>query len=422
MIPLDPTINVTRSFSFKLGLPSYSSADFFMSAGTQCPESQAIETADRLYRLCYDQISADVAAYRSGMQAPAEIADEVLHPERAQAPEVSPFRVTQAAPVAEPDNVASAPAGSSNLDAVQTKEPMPEPVAPARRGRKAQQTSGIDAAQKPVEREASTHEATTVAANVKSPDQFQADDSDLPKVLGGSLEVTPGPDLKAKHEAIRAAEAVKAAGPQLVPKPARSQVERLGAIEATLAKDGKRTPDNIHAAVGAFMKAFLNTPEKLKKPPQDAYEPIVPIIERIVETNPGLIMADPAKAGLEAGAGWSSFVRHIDKWRPELKEAATAAVLHKFPDNAMDLLDFLHNIAKLGELDKNLYVFLRTITATNAAVAMTLKATSDEHNKPMAEIMDGLDFDTATEGDILARISGVTAKTEPGKTAELWIE
>lgn len=448
-IPLDPTINITRSFAFKLGLPAYSSADFFMSAGTQCLESQAHETANRLYDLCYDQISAEVAAYRHGQAA---IADEVLHPEpeRTPAPEVSPFRVT-AAPTTD-----FAPSNE-----VEKKEPVPEiqvrrdedkglteksttvSAAPARRGRppKAQQNSGIDAHRggpDPVSERNDASPANLPSGNavppaeaadaVKSPDQFQADDSDLPKEIGGTSGVPPGPDLKAKHEEIRASEAAKAAGPQLVPpaKPVLSQVERLAAIETALAKDGKRTPESIHSALGIFMKAFLNTPDRLKKPPMPEYEPIVPIMERIVETNPGVLMADPAKAGLEAGVGWNKLLRHTDKWREELRTTAMDLAVYKYPEDCFDLLDFLHTQAKLDNLDKELYTFMRVMRATNAAIAMALRAVGTEQNKSMAEIMNELDFETATEGDILARISGISkpepAKTYPGKTAELWSE
>lgn len=439
MTPSPAKRRITRSATFKLGLAEFSSVGFFSSHGTTCDPSQAAEMSEELYRDAYDDVERAVREYKSRMGDHAAVAEEVLHPERTQAPEVSPFRVTAAPIVTEPANMAAAPAGVTGMSAPEiqvrrdedkglTEKSTPESAAPARRGRppKAQQNSGIDAtttAERSGTLQSPSGEADNAAPAVKSPDQFRADDSDLPKEIGGTSEVPPGPDLKAKHEAIRASEAAKAAGPQLVPpaKPVLSQVERLAAIETALAKDGKRTPESIHSALGIFMKAFLNTPEKLKKPPMPEYEPIVPIMERIVETNPGVLMADPAKAGLEAGVGWNKLLRHTDKWRDELKTTAMDLAVYKYPEDCFDLLDFLHTQAKLDNLDKELYTFMRVMRATNAAIAMALRAAGTEQNKSMAEIMDGLDFETATEGDILARISGAS-KPEPAKTESLWQE
>lgn len=444
MAPPPAKRRVTRSVTFKLGLAEFSSVGFFSSHGTTCEPSQRAEVSAELYQCAYDEVEQAVRDYKAGI---GQIVEEVLHPERTQAPEVSPFKVTQAAPTPDLANTgANMPSGIA-LNVVEkpateiqhrqdegkgvseklTEKSTAESVAP-KRGRppKAQQTSGIDAGASTAsgakrDLETTSGDAGNSAPVVKSPDKFQADDSDLPKEIGGTSDVPPGPDLKAKHEEIRASEAAKAAGPQLVPpaNPPMGQWDRFLAVIDSLTKEGKRTKDNVDAAVKDFCRGFLNNP-KLPKPPHDSYDPILPIIESLARLNPGVIMAEPQKSGLEAGVGWRKFSEHIEKWRPELREAATAVVLKKFPDNAMDLLDFLHNVAKLGELDKNLYVFLRTMDKTDAAIAMALRTTSEEHGKPMSEIMDGLDFGTATEKDILERISGVTSK--PAQTETLWQE
>lgn len=461
MTPSPAKRRITRSATFKLGLAEFSSVGFFSSHGTTCDPSQAAEMSEELYRDAYDDVERAVREYKSRMGDHAAVAEEVLHPERTQAPEVSPFRVTAipqpgetiiAAGIAaataeqrsgrgtlgghegdikgtqtghEPDK----PAGVTGMSAPEiqvrrdedkglSEKSTPESASPARRGRppKADPKGEII-----------TIPAHALPVQGKDGPEFKATDDDIPREIGGTATVPPGPDLKAKHEAIRASEAAKATGPQLVPpaKPVLSQVERLAGIETALAKDGKRTPESIHSALGIFMKAFLNTPEKLKKPPMPEYEPIVPIMERIVETNPGVLMADPAKAGLEAGVGWNKLLRHTDKWREELRTTAMDLAVYKYPEDCFDLLDFLHTQAKLDNLDKELYTFMRVMRATNAAIAMALRAVGTEQNKSMAEIMDGLDFETATEGDILARISGNTPEAakpvQAGQQAEsLW--
>lgn len=453
MLAPTPKRRVTRSVTFKLGLAEFSSVGFFSSHGTTCDPSQRAEVSEELYRDAYEEVERAVHEYKERME---QMAQETLHPERTKAPESNPFQVERqpVAVVAELANPATtAPAASNQVEKkeVQASPPVdsekiqtctaedkgvtekstkpstatppadvhtPEPPAP-RRGRppKAQPTA----------------EPEPAKAAPAATEGFKASDDDIPATLGGTSPEAPGPDLKAKNEETRAANAQQASEQAKIalvpPKTVVAQWDRFIAVMDSLTKEGKRTKENVELGIKAFCKAFLNE-DKLPKPPDPKYEPIIPILETLARTNPGVILADPQKSGLEAGVGWNKLIRHVEKWRPELREAAISVAIQKYPYNAMDLLDFLHNVAKLGNLDKNLYVFLRTIQSTNAAIAMMLLSTSQEHDKPMADIMDGLDFETATEGDILARISGVTkaeaqkaTPAEPtGQTGELWQE
>ena len=49
-------MEVARSFSFKLNLGNYQSADFFQSAKSECSEDDAEEVSDKLYAFCKAQV------------------------------------------------------------------------------------------------------------------------------------------------------------------------------------------------------------------------------------------------------------------------------------------------------------------------------------------------------------------------------
>lgn len=446
-IPVDPTLTISRSFAFKLGLAGFSSADFFMSASTQCLGSQATDTADRLFKLCHNTVETDVATYRGEMEAQAQA---TLHPEEqtqrpAQPPPppplLNPFIVSE-----RPADATPTPQSSANkptdADAPAIATPAPSvPVEKQEPNSKLESTAPKESTTSaPAKRgrppKTQPNAAETQPAAPPQPDPqvdgpgFKANDDDIPTALGGTSEVPPAPDRTASTTA--AAQAGIAAqskpnGPQLVPTPPQTanQMERFNGIVAAMIKEGTRTKANVDKAIKEFCRAFLNR-EDLRVPPHADYDGILPLLERIAELNPGGLMEDPRKLGLGSGVGWNKFIRHTEKWPAEIKEAATWVALKIYPDNCMDLLDFVNETAKLGNLDKELYTFLLVFGSINAPVAMKLKRVSFESGKSMAEIMAGQDIMKSTEGEILARIAGVTpapAKTEaPAQSGELWSE
>ena len=65
--PLDGTqpepeqrIEIVRSFSFKLNLGDYQSADFFCSRKEQCNAENVDEISTSIYEWCYDEVMAAV--------------------------------------------------------------------------------------------------------------------------------------------------------------------------------------------------------------------------------------------------------------------------------------------------------------------------------------------------------------------------
>jgi hypothetical protein len=53
-------VEIARSFSFKLNLGNYQSADFFQSAKSACRDDEAEETSDKLYQFCKAQVMKSV--------------------------------------------------------------------------------------------------------------------------------------------------------------------------------------------------------------------------------------------------------------------------------------------------------------------------------------------------------------------------
>jgi hypothetical protein len=472
--PLAPDAleNVSRGVTFTLGLSGFSSIKFFSNHATSCPASEAKEKSAEMYRTAYEEVEQDVRDYKARMQ---QMTDEVLNPpEPAAAPikkaEENPFRVSaapspapSAAPVEHPAEQPLTPVASTPVDVKPEIQPGHDPdlekakdllaevtgrqlatpppdAAPPRRGRKPKDVPSnpeIKAALK----QTPTAEPEPAAQPLNG--QFQADDTDLPAAMGGAHESEPGPDLKQRtKDFIQGQEtqipsqpipppppiaaplvAPVPPGPQLVQHQGPGQLERIQAVEATLAATG-RDPGKVHDAVKEFFRAFLNIKGPLPKPPSEDYKFAVPILESLATRGDAWlarILTTSAELGLEAGAGWGKFVRHIDKWQEPIKKAAMRVALWKYPDNAMDLLDFLHNTAKLGALDLELLTFLRVFRTVGAAPAMALRECSLERGRNMAEIVDGLDLELITEGELLSRISG-GSKIQAGQTAELWDE
>jgi hypothetical protein len=62
--PKEPRIEIARSFSFKLNIGNYQSADFFCSAKKEVKESDAEAESQALYGFCKLQVVGDVNAYK----------------------------------------------------------------------------------------------------------------------------------------------------------------------------------------------------------------------------------------------------------------------------------------------------------------------------------------------------------------------
>lgn len=70
--PSAKLVEVVRSFSFKLNLGNYQSADFFCSQKSACSEADRYEVSAGLYDWCYEQVMQSVNEVRRKQAAKAE--------------------------------------------------------------------------------------------------------------------------------------------------------------------------------------------------------------------------------------------------------------------------------------------------------------------------------------------------------------
>lgn len=56
-------IEICRSFSYKLSLPSYQSRDFFCSQKCECEEKDAELKSEQLYEFCKNEVMKSVRKY-----------------------------------------------------------------------------------------------------------------------------------------------------------------------------------------------------------------------------------------------------------------------------------------------------------------------------------------------------------------------
>lgn len=54
---------IARSYSYKLALPGYSNADFFMSQKVECPLDEVEEWSKRLFDYCKSSVEKEVNDY-----------------------------------------------------------------------------------------------------------------------------------------------------------------------------------------------------------------------------------------------------------------------------------------------------------------------------------------------------------------------
>ena len=59
----DRTIEIARSFSYKLNVGNYENREFFCSQKTECLESEAEVASERMYEFCLRQVLKAVAEY-----------------------------------------------------------------------------------------------------------------------------------------------------------------------------------------------------------------------------------------------------------------------------------------------------------------------------------------------------------------------
>ena len=57
-------VEIARSFSFKLNLGNYQSADFFCSQKSECAAEDAETASEALYAFCKRQVMKDVADFQ----------------------------------------------------------------------------------------------------------------------------------------------------------------------------------------------------------------------------------------------------------------------------------------------------------------------------------------------------------------------
>jgi len=72
MVKEKQLVEVARSFSYKLNLGNYQSADFFCSQKIECPENMATETSEKLYEFCKSEVMKSVDKYVEDKMIEAE--------------------------------------------------------------------------------------------------------------------------------------------------------------------------------------------------------------------------------------------------------------------------------------------------------------------------------------------------------------
>jgi Mn-dependent DtxR family transcriptional regulator len=60
---MEQLIEIARSFSYKLNVGKYQTADFFCSQKAEVPESQATETSEKLYEFCKAEVIKNIKEY-----------------------------------------------------------------------------------------------------------------------------------------------------------------------------------------------------------------------------------------------------------------------------------------------------------------------------------------------------------------------
>lgn len=73
-------IEITRSFSQKVNLGNYSTADFFCSRKEECKKEDAEKVSEEAYKFCKQQVEKDIINYNKERQMLSET--EKAYPKR----------------------------------------------------------------------------------------------------------------------------------------------------------------------------------------------------------------------------------------------------------------------------------------------------------------------------------------------------
>lgn len=68
--PKEATIEIARSFSFKLNAGNFESRDFFCSAKKECKESEAEATSEALYEFSKGEVVKSVNRWKAQFKTP----------------------------------------------------------------------------------------------------------------------------------------------------------------------------------------------------------------------------------------------------------------------------------------------------------------------------------------------------------------
>ena len=60
---MEKLVEVARSFSYKLNVGKYQTADFFCSQKAEVPENQATEISEKLYEFCKAEVIKNIKDY-----------------------------------------------------------------------------------------------------------------------------------------------------------------------------------------------------------------------------------------------------------------------------------------------------------------------------------------------------------------------
>jgi len=440
MNPLEPRIEVTRSFAMKVNLGNYQSADFFASAKHECALTEAEEISELVYGFVKGQVLKSAAEFRSEypkvfsdegamretidastyafrekarelnqraqqnpFQVSAEPAPEVVHavqssgavPVTAESPSGSPA----AAPPVVAEETGTSSQGAGGLASSPGGPPSPPPVggeaqapptdaAPKRRGRPPTKSSP----------EASGANGDTGTSN------------------GGAVPPEGG-----QH--VQSGEAVPAIIGDVLQEQV-TQAERMYRVVDVLAKgEPRKSPpwDAARAKLQQFMLTFLPGQPRpaiqtdLSTPPNDRYERALPLLESLASQYGPHILAEPQKTATMALDGYGKLVRHIDKWPDAVKGAAIQTAIACYPDCCYDLIEYLDMKPPVTG-DGDLLVFL-SVVRRSREIATKVREFSASTKRPIVEILRGIDLAKCSEGDILGRLMGGAAA---GGTGDLW--
>lgn len=399
-------IEVSRTFGFKLGLLSYSSALFSATLKTQCAPSKYEATALDLHAKAQRLVEQDVELYRAGLSP--------MEPENGDASDAAFQSQARRNSIEEsPFQVGEKPKDTGGLSATEIPQST-ETTADDAAGLSPDSSAGIENGNKPETliskkdetkrrgRPGSKKEEPYAPTPITNGKNFKADDTDVPFILGGTH--TPEPE-KALAELRQTVEA----------KP-KTDMERIETIAQTLSKEHKRQLDSTKDLLRKFVKTFLGS---LPRPDvDDSYAEILPLMESLAVTYGGDMLAKPEAMATAMKAGWEKLKRAIDEWPADCKPLALLVAVKYYPDNPVDLLEFLDVVDLTGQ---DVAPFMRVFLISKPAMVKLREMSASSKQSIAAIVGSWGNLDKSTETDLLNLIAkgAAPAKTQ-GDT--LWQE